>query len=379
MEKIGLITLHKDNFGSILQCYATKYAIEELGYKCDVLYEIDNNKFGKIAKKIVGFLKLIGGYLFDQEYVISRKKIKSTPQSLSDCTRRKMDEFVEEVLYPRGYTFRELCRIEKEYIAFVVGSDQVWNAFNTIPRAYFLKFTANSKKIAFAASFGTDKPDKTFKKKIRDGLSGFDDISVREESGVDIVKEISSDIPVVRIADPTIMLDANYWRVFCQNEKVGQNYVLVHFLNNPNDIAVDKIEQIRKEYGLEVVCIGYKYDLFSKYPWGFFDCSPREYVAYINGASYICTDSFHTALFSINLGKEFYVFDRQYLHSHPQTSRISELLVRYNLNDRFINDNEKEKTISVVTNESLIFQERELTRSYLINTINDKIPLEIKI
>ena len=39
MKRIGIVTLYKDNYGSELQCYATKHYLESLGYHCDVLNE----------------------------------------------------------------------------------------------------------------------------------------------------------------------------------------------------------------------------------------------------------------------------------------------------------------------------------------------------
>ena len=142
MSKIGLITFYKDNFGSILQCYATKHVLEDMGYECDILYEIVQEP-SFLQKKIVGLAKLIHGYLFDREYVEKRKLAKCTPQPLSRVTWDMMDEFVKNEIVPKGYTFDGLCNIEKNYDAFIVGSDQVWNAFNPIPKSQFLKFTTD--------------------------------------------------------------------------------------------------------------------------------------------------------------------------------------------------------------------------------------------
>ena len=38
MKKVGLVTLWKRNYGSALQCYATKYILERMGYQCILLY-----------------------------------------------------------------------------------------------------------------------------------------------------------------------------------------------------------------------------------------------------------------------------------------------------------------------------------------------------
>lgn len=116
---------------------------------------------------------------------------------------------------------------------------------------------------------------------------------------------------------------------------------------------------------MSVVCIGYKYDIFEKYQWSYFDCNPKEYVAYIDSAQYVCTDSFHTTLFSINLGKEFFVFDRQYIHEHPQTSRISNLLNRYELEDRLVRVITEIPSSVVGVQTDILYKEKIRTRNYL--------------
>ena len=52
MKKIGLLTQYSDNFGSILQCYATKQKLIALGFECVVISikpELDYLKLKKIG------------------------------------------------------------------------------------------------------------------------------------------------------------------------------------------------------------------------------------------------------------------------------------------------------------------------------------------
>ena len=54
MKKIALITLFENNYGSILQCYATKHFVESMECKCDVLCDqsLNNPTFFARIKKI---------------------------------------------------------------------------------------------------------------------------------------------------------------------------------------------------------------------------------------------------------------------------------------------------------------------------------------
>lgn len=360
MKKIGLITFFRDNFGSILQCYATKKYVESLGFECSVLYEKENALFLKV-KRFPLFLKKI---FTEKNFLKRRKIIKKTRSTLSLESKKNMDIFIDKEISPKGYTFEELKKINDEFNKFIVGSDQVWNANNHIPKSQFLLFTNNKKKIAFSVSLGTDSPGKDFKAVLKKKINGFIDISVREESGIKILKDLNKEIPIKRVADPTMMFSSHFWREFYLPIK-KERYLLVHFLNEPSSLAIDTIELLKNKYKLNVISIGYKYDIVADYRWDYEDCSPYTYLSYIDNSFCVCTDSFHSTLFSINFEKPFFVFERQYLHHHPQTSRITDLLTRFDLSERFISEFNPNLKVISYTREYMLHKEMELTREYL--------------
>ena len=368
VKKIGLITFFKDNYGSILQCYATKRVVEELHYICVVLSEkeerqLKNENF--IFRKIKYYKFIIENLLRDPKFVTRWFCARKNPFPLSDESRAMMNAFVSSEICPENYSINEID--DKEYYAFVSGSDQIWNVNNKITEWYFLKFASDYKKIAFSVSLGTDNPSRKFKSIIKKGIKGYNRVSVREESAVQIIKSITG-VNVERIADPIIMLSADEWIEFSSAARVTvSNYILVHFLNCPSDIAVNYIEKMRG--GCNVVCIAYRYQVFEKMGWDYVECDPREYVAYITAANSVFTDSFHTSLFSINIGKDFYVFERQYVHSHPQTSRISEMLKRYKLEDRLIGGMDEVVTTDVGMAQAVVHNERERAIAFLSDSL----------
>ena len=121
-----------------------------------------------------------------------------------------------------------------------------------------------------------------------------------------------------------------------------------------------------------MICIGYKYDIFSSYNWQFDDCSPYTYLTYIDKSFCVCTDSFHSTLFSINFEKSFFVFERQYLHHNPQTSRIIDLLTRFELKERFINEFNPNLNVISPSREKIFNREMTLTRNYLREKLLEK-------
>ena len=347
-NKIGLITYYRDNFGSILQCYSTKRILEKMGYECFVLTEPDKapRKVPKLFRYLKRCLVFLKNIFIDPGFLKRWFDTRGESVPLAPESQLLMKEFVDTEISPMYVNFDEFNKIEKGFFAFVVGSDQMWNATNKLPDYYFLKFTSRKKRIAFAVSLGVENPDARFIERIEDGVKGFDHISVREESGKCVLERLT-DVHIKRIADPTLMLSKEDWKKFYGSESVNENlYVLVHFLNKPSKLAIEYIEKNKGK--CKVICIAYKYDIFKNLDWKYVDCNPKEYVAYIDNAQKIFTDSFHTTMFSINLGKQFFTFEREYLHSYPQTGRIKDLLKRYCLEDHFIqNINQDIKTDNV--------------------------------
>jgi hypothetical protein len=221
---------------------------------------------------------------------------------------------------------------------FITGSDQVWKADLIIDDFFFLKFSPRHKRIALAVSFGSSEIPQYNKKKICSLVNGFDFISVREESGLDIIKKCTT-AKVTRIADPTLIYSCDEWRTFAKTKNTNlAKYIFVHFLNEPNSVAINSISWLSESFDLDIIVLGYNYDSFKSINrLTFVEGGPQEYVSLINHAEYVLTDSFHSTLFSINFERKFFTFHRQYPYK-SQSSRIFDLLDRYKMKDRLIDD-----------------------------------------
>lgn len=334
MKKIGLITLYRDNFGSILQAYATYNFVESLGCECKIIQPVYSDSRMDKIKKIPSFLFCClwyRGFFID---CLKKKKIYSKEVNLlSEETRRKMTDFVNSVFKIDECNLKELWRLNFQYDCFITGSDQVWNGYSDF---YFLTFADKEKRIAIAPSFGTNQVKNYSKNKIKRALKGFDTLSVREESGEKIIKELLEK-EAVRLADPTVLMSKEEWEKFSKNGIRKEDYILVHFLNKPNEIAIRYINEYLRDYNCAAYCICNKYDDYSRLlRYEFIDVSPYDYVALIDNAKCVFTDSFHSTLFSINLETQFFTFDRQHFSGQTQRSRVIDLLERTNMKNRFI-------------------------------------------
>ncbi|WP_040373720.1 polysaccharide pyruvyl transferase family protein, partial [Peribacillus psychrosaccharolyticus] len=246
------------------------------------------------------------------------------------------------------------------------GSDQVWNYLTAgFDKSYFLDFVQDkSKKNSYAASFGVDSIPETYKKDYYKLLSDFQNISVREQQGADIVKDVLEVNPPV-LLDPTLMLNREEWNRVSSKNKENAEYLLLYLIAESKSI-ISLAKRVAKERNLKIIYISdrlYKstgMDNRSK-------VGVDEWVNLFLNASFIVTNSFHGVAFSINFQKEFYM---QYLPGNAKVnSRLENILELTGLKDRFVSDFEKINIdhIDYSKVNKILQQEREKSIKYLKN------------
>lgn len=344
MKKIGLVTLWKRNYGSALQCYATKVFIESMEYKCIPLYRIFTpieryEHYLKELFRVAFYSARYRGYF--KNYTTLRNAGKKSICSLSKESERKIDLFVEVDLQTRGYSYKilEKLGIDNDYVAFVAGSDQIWSGARPFDSVMFLEFVPERKRIALAPSFGSESVEKYNQKPFAKAMKKFQYLSAREKVGTNIISYLTGR-EVETLADPTALLSPEEWGDFCDDVKIEhENYILLHFLDAPCDVALNAIVKLKGETGLNVVAFAYPHKEYNKNK-GIHFCNggPKEYVKYIKNACYVITDSYHTTLFSIYFNTLFFTFHRQYNHTAKQTGRITNVLSLYGYEERYISD-----------------------------------------
>lgn len=379
MKNIGLVTIYERNYGSSLQCYAVKRTIENMGYHCDVI-GFSNQGADKYVHYVSELKNIAWNSLRYKGYYKEYRKIRSArihySHSLSKESARRLWMFTETVLQAQQFSTSTLRVIgaDDNYVKFIAGSDQVWNGHKSINPNYFLRFAPAAKRIALSASFGADSVPDYNRKRIAKYISEIPEISVREEAGRKIVEDLTGRQAKL-LSDPTVLLDAEAWRDFAHNGmKYSKPYIFAHFLDVPNQAAINEISAYAKDKKLDLLLFAYPHDGMNedKY-FTFVDGGPEDYISLIDGAEFVCTDSFHSALFSINLESKFIVYPRQYLHNHPQSSRIETLLSKYGYTDRIGNAG---ITIDVIAKKdlhdckSIITEERIKILNYLYKNLS---------
>lgn len=342
MKKVGIVSCYfQPNYGSMLQAYATQMALDKLGYENET---IDISGFnGEIKKaKIKYFAKasLTSGILFTKlgraKDTVVRKLSKNEYTSKTAVRRKAFERFEKKYfnmssIYSSKKELGEKCK--ENYSAVLVGSDQLWLPGNIAADYYTLNFVPDSvNTIAYATSFGQSTLPKDSSKLASVFLKKIKHISVREESGQKLVKTLANrDVPVV--CDPTLLFNGDDW-LSIQDEKplVDGKYIFVYFLGS-NTIHRDFVKRLKSETGLKVVALPH-IDEFVKADEEcsdvqLYDVDPGQFLNLIRNAEYVCTDSFHCSVFSIQYKRKFFTFRR--FASKNKQSTNSRLDTLFNL------------------------------------------------
>lgn len=333
MKKVCIITQHRVvNYGSVLQAYALQKKIMDLGCECQLI-DYYPERFTPM-----GMLKRIKnkGELYKKHLLIrTAARIIIIPSYIKRFNM--FFNFVENYLNLTERTYRNRSELEKEqfdYDVYCTGSDQVWNSgWNEgIEYPYFLSFAPDSdKKISYAASFGRACLPTEEETVTRQLLSRYNALSLRELSGVEIVKRLGIK-DAVNVLDPTLLLSGEEWRNISSGKFKDEDYILVYNLNRNKKID-NYAKNLSKKTGIRVKYLSYQLHEF--YRNGKMLCNPKveDFIALIDNARYVITDSFHATAFSMNLNTDFVI-----VYPGKYSTRLQSILEIVGLTNRVAKD-----------------------------------------
>lgn len=325
MKSVGILTMHRViNYGSVLQAYATQEIVEKLGYKAIVIDYVFPNNY-HIEQKSNSFRSLLSK--------IYHRLFPTT----NDKKTNRIIQFIEKHLHlsPNKYQSPEKLKINTPtYDIYLVGSDQIWNPIHMKGDGTFLlNFITESKpKISFSSSFAIRKIPDGYIDHYKSSLEKFNHISVRENNGKKLIKELIGKDVLVTL-DPTLMLEAKEWGKLANiepNKFINQKYILLYALNyafNPEPYIYDLLFKLQERTGLKIYS-------FTKLPKFYIsksveyviDSSPIEFLQAFENASYVVTSSFHGTAFAVNFGIPLYsIVAEESSHDDRQVSLLGTL------------------------------------------------------
>jgi len=333
--KIGILTLPiSENYGGILQALTLYRLLHNQGHNVVLIYK-EAYQSQVLWKKIATEILLkIPFHNF--------KNIKSRHMLLEERKKRRAFHrtFINEEIFKISeslYTKNDLEKfVEKEkFDAVIVGSDQVWRKeyINDIYyKSYFLDFVngINTKKIAYASSFGKDYWEgKSDIEEVSMCIKGFDSISTRELSGVEICKDTFGFENAEQTLDPTLLMSREFYYEIISKYSALNNITKAELLSYVLDESEGKkeiISYIKKKFNLQSVNHLKGFNYTNKI------YTVPEWLASFFVADFVITDSFHGMVFSIIFEKNFIVIGNH----NRGLERFSSLLNLVGLEDRLI-------------------------------------------
>lgn len=374
--RIAVITFFQsqNNYGQLLQCYALQKVLRQLGHKPYLIRYGFHQKFFHWLKAENFFTN--GGLR------MTYQQFKKWLRSRKDTSERGFDTFRKEHLIKSLRCYNSLAELQQhppKARCYITGSDQVWAQLLSIDdnKSFFLDFgPQNVKRIAYASSFAVNDYPSELKGELAEQLRRFDAVSVREQSGVRICKELGYEASLV--LDPTLLLAAEQYKNLKKEPSIS-NYCFVYQVNVSSkeelywDVFADYNR--KKDFVTVATFANPIYDIDMEFLAGarYVNPSIELWLGYICNASYVLTSSFHGVAFSLLFHKPFVVCLRKE-GLFAGNDRVITLLEMLNLSDRVMQDGKRaediiEKPIDWEKVDAVLSQKRNESLAFLNNSI----------
>lgn len=345
MRTIGLVSATLNNYGSLLQTFALQKKVNESGNRTEIV-KYKEPIYSKLKRMLYGeYLKVtVKKVLLNKMIVIRHKGMKDNLEIRNGAFEQFRKRYLKFSEACRNR--RQLTSLSSHYRLVMLGSDQLWQPMNLLMDFFTLTFVPDAvPKEAYAASFGVSEIPKRMEPAYKAYLNRFDNISCREQSGADLVKKLTGrSVPVV--CDPTLLMTAEEWMpVLSDKVKPNGKYIFCYFLGN-NPQHRDFVKGLKRTCGYSIVALPHIVEYVDSdetyadsLPYG---VGPSEFLYLLKNAEFVCTDSFHATVFSLQFHKQFFVFDRfENGKGRSTTSRIETLLNIAGCPQRLIRDTRK--------------------------------------
>ena len=314
MKKIGTITFHfATNYGAVLQAFALCEHLKKSGYDAEIIDYVPTlttvvSKLEKLKARDFAFFK-------------KEKNIKRFRKNELPLSRRYRSA-------------RALMKAKMNYDTVICGSDQIWNhSFTVHPRfgtnlSYFLPFAGDARRISYAASFGSNSLPENMKEVIKPCLSKFSKLSVRENTGLEILADLGFNAELV--ADPTLLLCAADYSRLLENKKLPAPQKVFSYILHKNQKTAKEISALAcEQFGQGA-------------PMNEGTMGIYEWLASIRDSGFVVTNSFHGTVFSLLFHTPFITVP---VEGSGMNDRIKTLLGAVGLEDRIADSAEKANEI----------------------------------
>lgn len=358
--KIGILTFHcAINYGAIMQSYGLQEYLKKLGHEA---------------------------YLLDYrpECIIKNYRIFRWHWSESHSLQYNTISLIRELLVLpkrllRNYRFKRFSEKNIRLLSFneesldldaiITGSDQIWNSFltNGFNKIYFGQFPSAENKLllSYAASAGNNNSLNSNEDELRDLLSSYKAIGVRENSLYQYLCDIVNPNLLTVTLDPVLLAGKEVYERHLKSTRKNKPYLLVFQLSYDDKLRASSVAKIiAKQKGLEVVEMTSSSESLKNKDLLTIE-SPENFITLFHEASYVVTTSFHGTAFSILFEKDFNAVSLD-----DQTSeRINNLLETLGITERMVDKIEEITTTPISYNQiNIRLDELRLHSEYFLKS-----------
>ncbi len=355
--KIGLILSHTGiNYGMLLQAYATQKYVESKGVQTEIIRIRGKQGLGSKLKQYTRYLSPVAlkaalkkakrRRLVKNDPVLRAAFHARTEVGLSFAKNRLQNINIFSSLEHATEYARQ------NYSCVMIGSDQQWAPACFYSKLNTLMFVPDGvKRVSYATSMGVSQIPVNTHGLLKNFISKMDHVSVREETGKNIITDVTGREDVQVVPDPTFLLTADQWRQYIPVKKPNEeNYVFCYFLGNSN-LPVKKVISWARQAGLKAIFVR-NVESYSSEKVEYEDATVLdaptvdEFINYIRHASLVCTDSFHCTVFSLINNVPFATFYRtESSDKDSRNSRIDNLLEHYECANRICRDDAQMQSV----------------------------------
>jgi len=287
--KIGILTHYQaESHGACLQHYALTKYLKALGHEVYTITYVRDFSYSTHEDKRKFSISLHSFPYYIREYLF-RKGLSHTWTLVRKhrCLRR----------------FRRSCFSflpqSDVFDVIIIGSDEVWSLQTGYTPVLFGHGLTCGRLISYAPSFGqtlyTDISAHGCPEALREGLSRFHAVSVRDTHSQALVKQLTGQIPAV-VCDPALLYDFGKELADCSAGKPDTPYVMVYAyssdLHEPERIAA--IREYARSIGARVFSAGGHHRWCDKQ----LICDPLQLLGWFRNAAAVVTDTFHGTIYA---------------------------------------------------------------------------------
>lgn len=331
--RIGIITMHfPENYGAVLQSYALQKYVSQFS-DVEIIDYIHNEKERINSNdNIISLLKIKNIVINRSMYFAKRKKTKKFKEFRKNNLNLSNKHYSGDI---------EIFSDPPQYDKYISGSDQIWNTdITNNSMAYYLGFVDSPNKFSYASSFGHLGLENKECEFVRQYLSLYKKISVRESGSAKEVARII-DKPIMVMADPVFLLSAMDWKKMIKPICWLRNKDFIFVYSMQYNKSMIKTVKAVEKFGLPLVVVNGGGTEIKYGGTEVKGCGPEEFLWLIYNAKYVVTNSFHGIAFSCIFGKKVFICEHT-----TRNLRLKELLTLGYSADIQIKEEDDPNTIS---------------------------------